>query len=406
MSTKRTAKRSTTTNSVALSLIDRLHRDVARESVVVFTGGGSTTERGGFGRYSFYEAVKKEGEYPKDSPAPSFPSLMKYFCDTVDGGHHNRLINLAITYLEEYLLPGELNDSATGTPNLIAEIPYLKKFVTTNWDPFLERALDVLVPVIEDRDLAFWDGRKKQVLKIHGCITRPYSIVATESDYTECLTAHPLIFNKLRDLMATQTFLFLGYSMRDSDFREIWDSITSSLGRFAKLAYAVDPKASDEDVEYWRQRGILIYKTSDQEVLKSLRERLEAEDLIPTQEFIEYLREERKRLVPIHLEMSQNSDGGMASAMYQDGLLHALSDVVMSSFLGSKRNQDFEAQAANAGRRIRSAKKEQDPIEVAYWSGHREVIRRFCERDDTKIPAYFHPYRFEPIRKFVRGRLW
>ena len=44
------------------------------------------------------------------------------------------------------------------------------------------------------------------------------------------------IFNKLKDLMATKTFIFVGYSLRDSDFREVWEGITKSLGRFAKLA--------------------------------------------------------------------------------------------------------------------------------------------------------------------------
>src|SRR5580698_7049964 len=118
----------------------------------------------------------------------------------------------------------------------LAEISYFNRFVTTNWDPFIERSLDVLGPIVEDRDLAFWDDRKKQVLKIHGCITRPYSIVATQTDYDTCMSQNPLIFNKLKDVMATKTFIFVGYSMRDADFREVWQTILHSLGHFAKLA--------------------------------------------------------------------------------------------------------------------------------------------------------------------------
>jgi hypothetical protein len=136
----------------------------------------------------------------------------------------------------------------------IAEIPYFNRFVTTNWDPFLERALDVLVPMVEDRDPAFWDDRRRQVLKIPGCVTRPDSVVATQSDYDGCMKRNPMIFNKLKDLMATKTFLFVGYSLRDADFQEVWNVITTTLGRFTKLAYAIDIDVTPEVASLWKQR--------------------------------------------------------------------------------------------------------------------------------------------------------
>ncbi|MGO9812926.1 MAG: SIR2 family protein, partial [Isosphaeraceae bacterium] len=116
--------------------------------------------------------------------------------------------------------------------------------------------------------------RKKQVLKLHGCITRPHSIVATRKDYETCIAANPLLFNKVRDLMATKTFLFTGYSLQDADFREVWGSITTTLGRFSKLAYALDPHASDEDLEYWKERGIVIFRLFDVQVFRALRRHL------------------------------------------------------------------------------------------------------------------------------------
>jgi hypothetical protein len=80
-------------------------------------------------------------------------------------------------------LRGSASPATRITPQELARLPYFNRFVTTNWDPFLERSLEMLIPTIEDRDLAFWDDRKRQVLKIHGCITRPHSIVATTTDY-------------------------------------------------------------------------------------------------------------------------------------------------------------------------------------------------------------------------------
>ena len=97
------------------------------------------------------------------------------FCEERDGGHHNVLIREAIRYIEHFLLPGPANQVATEFSRQLATIPFFKVVLTTNWDPLLERALDVSVPITQGRDLGFWDDRKKQVVKIHGCITRPHS---------------------------------------------------------------------------------------------------------------------------------------------------------------------------------------------------------------------------------------
>jgi hypothetical protein len=384
-------------------LVSRLHVDVVQQSCVVFVGAGSTTERYDR-RHNFYKVIKAKCGYPASEPPPTFPTLMEYFCRETDGGHHNRLIREAISYLELFSLPGEQNTVAMMVCDLLAEIPHFNRFVTTNWDPFIERSLDVLVPIVEDRDLAFWDDGKRQVLKIHGCITRPYSIVATQSDYDACMRRNPLIFNKLNDLMATKTFLFLGYSLRDPDFQEVWSTITRSLGRFGKTAYAIDPDATSESVAFWHDHGIELFKTSDVPFLRHLRKKLETEGHLPSEGFLEVLRRQRKRIVSIHVALRQSSEGGMASAMYQDGLLHALDDVLSSTALGTKWNEDFENDLRLAAKEVKQADKAGDFVEVAYWSGRREVMEHFCERDPSAIPAYFHPSKLVPVAKFVKGR--
>jgi hypothetical protein len=286
----------------------------------------------------------------------------------------------------------------------ITEIPYFNRFVTTNWDPFLERALDVLVPMVEDRDLAFWDDAKRQVLKIHGCITRPYSIVATQSDYDNCMKVNPLIFNKLKDLMTTKTFLFVGYSMRDADFQEVWNGITASLGHFRKLAYAVDIAATSDTINFWKERGIELVKTSDVLFVRSLRERLEKHGLLPSEKLLNFMRRARTQIASTHIKMEQTSDGKMASAMYQDGLLHALGDVVTSAVLGTKKKEDFETDLTWANQTLARMRKKNDSIEIAYYSGWAEVLNRFCGRRTATIPKYFHPYAMQPSRKIVKGR--
>jgi hypothetical protein len=288
--------------------------------------------------------------------------------------------------------------------NALAQVPYFNRFVTTNWDPFLERSLDVLVPMVEDRDLAFWDDHKKQVLKIHGCITRPYSIVATQTDYDRCTTRNRLIFNKLKDLMATKTFLFAGYSMRDADFRKIWDSISGSLGHFAKLAYALDPNASEEQISFWKEREVAVFKSTDLAFIRLLKRRLEQEDLIPTDSLLAFLHHERQRIAHTHIKMGQTSDGRFASAMYQDGLLHELDSVFSSSALGTMKKEDYEREYGEKRRWLDEAWQAQNVIEIAYRSGRIEALERFNSRDKSKIPTFFHPYKLKPTVKLIKGK--
>jgi len=294
---------------------------------------------------------------------------MQMFCEKRDGGRHNRLVREAINYLEPFLLSGLDNRSASEFCTAVAAIPFFKILVTTNWDPLLERALDVLVPIVEDRDLAFWDDRKKQVLKLHGCITRPHSIVATRSDYEACVTANALLFNKLRDLMATKTFLFSGYSLQDGDFRDIWESITSRLGHFSKLAYALEPEASDDDIKYWKERGILIFRLFDVQFIRALRNHLVQLGLMPSEALVSFLMRERRRIAQIHLGNHQLSDGSFTSAMYQDGLLHELDDILDSIQLGTMKHADMENELGSTANNVKKLEKRGDLVEVAYWTG-------------------------------------
>jgi hypothetical protein len=138
--------------------------------------------------------------------------------------------------------------------------------------------------------------------------------------------------------------------------------------------------------------------------IRNLRQSLEAEGLIPTAEFLDFLRRQRRRIALIHIKLSQMSSGGMASAMYQDGLLHALDDVLSCTLLGTKRNKDFDGDLNIAAKAVRQSRKKDNFVEVAYWTGRHEVVERFCDRDDTAIPAYFHPNQLVPVARFVKGR--
>jgi len=378
-----------------------LYEDIKAGSVVLFAGAGVSTESGPHGTPTLYDEIAHElgGQRKR---ALAFPDLMQRYCKVVDGGQKHRLTRRILDRIERFAGPGEAYAMTTMMHRDIARVPYITRIVTTNWDPFFERELNILVPIVEDRDVAFWDDSKRQVLKIHGCATRPYTMVATRDDYDRCLRANKLVFNKLRDLLATKTFLFAGFSLRDPDFALVFDQITRRLGGFRRLCYVVDPDAVPAAAARWRKRKVQIIRASGVAMSRDITTRLAHEDLIVSDDYLRYLWAQQDVVTRTHLSTQQDSDGAFASSMYQDGLVHSLSHVISGSQLGVLK-ETFQKERDTAHEALTTYWDREDALEIAYWSGRAEVMDRFCRRTRGEIPRYFDPYELVPRRKFRAG---
>jgi hypothetical protein len=190
--------------------------------------------------------------------------------------------------------------------------------------------------------------------------------------------------------------------MQDSDFQLILEEIVRALGRFRKLAYCVDPNATNEKPLSTKTTGIQVMKTRGVDFLSRLLKRLEDEDLVPSPRFLRFLNREWGRILKLHFELNQNENGAVASAMYQDGLFHALGDVLAQASLGTK-SEDYQRYLGERERDLGQMIRKRDIVEIAYVSGWCEIYRRFCQRAETPIPPYFHPNRFVPTSRYVKG---
>jgi len=393
-----------------------LVKEIKTSDCILFIGSGVTTEH--YYKHTFLEHVKKECNYPKKIKNQSFPDVMQYYCQTLDGNRKNKLIREIIEWIVPFSAEGEPNRSATDFLREIARIPFFRTIVTTNWDPFCERTMNVLVPMVEDQDIPFWDDSDRHVLKIHGCVTRPHTIVATLEDYDKCMKdkSRGAIFTKLRDLMATKTFVFVGYSANDLDFKFIYDEIIDNLGSFRRSAYVVDPKPTEDSIKDWETRSVKIIKMSGLVFARELNKDLEQDKLIPSEELIDHFEKQLYRIIDIHVRTSDKQEviGGFSSSMYQDGLIHSLEHLITGSRTGISMKDiieqlnDHEKTLANYWKAmIRNEKKPHsnkpnyDAVEVAYWSGRVIALKHFVSHNKKDIPAFFSPYILKPRSKMA-----
>lgn len=161
---------------------------------------------------------------------------------------------------------------------------------TTNFDFLLERQYDLtpqyVNPVVDEEQLSISTGNAGTLLlKLHGDLRHPGRLVVTEADYDGFLANFPLLATYLANQLITKTAVFVGYSLDDPDFRQIWQVVSNRLGRTRRKAYTLGVNARPADIARFERRGVKVIN------LPGSKERY-GETLAATfKELREYLRE-------------------------------------------------------------------------------------------------------------------
>lgn len=135
--------------------------------------------------------------------------------------------------------------------------------VTTNWDFLLERGYakvgKYVLPLISEEQLSLATSHGTvKLLKFHGDLHHPQRMTATEDDYDTFLATYPLFATYLSSLLIDRTALFIGYSLDDPDFRQIWSVLKDRLGRLRRQAYVLQIDQTPSKVARYERRGVKV----------------------------------------------------------------------------------------------------------------------------------------------------
>jgi hypothetical protein len=131
---------------------------------------------------------------------------------------------------------------------IIVRLPF-SGVVTTNYDNLIETAYQKLTnvslkaPTHEDTDVLgtlLFDGNFF-VLKAHGNLDRPSTLVLTSSDYRDILHSNAAFSAFFSSILMSKAVLFIGYSLNDPDFRLLLDRHLSTFQRWVPERYALMP---------------------------------------------------------------------------------------------------------------------------------------------------------------------
>lgn len=96
--------------------------------------------------------------------------------------------------------------------------------ITTNYDTLLEDSRSINTSmykvIYKDEDLLS-NTNDRYLIKMHGDINAPETLVLKESDYIDYEQTHTLMSTFIRSLLINSSFLFLGYSLNDNNLNLI-----------------------------------------------------------------------------------------------------------------------------------------------------------------------------------------
>lgn len=232
--------------------------------VVIFAGAGVSTEV----PTVFPETIMAAAAERLGLGEPgSFPEVIQAFVDKYGRTEFVQMVKAKFDYIDSFW---GLRYDARKFHRELATMPYLQDIVTTNWDTFFEEECDA-TPFVTGEDIALWNMPGRRVLKIHGSMTNLGSIVATESDYQERLDelGTNVMGALLKNLLVTKTVVFVGYSLKDWNFRRLYEKLLEDMGSFSPRAYFVSPFGADAEDE--KKFGLKTFKTSGVKFLRDLK---------------------------------------------------------------------------------------------------------------------------------------
>lgn len=359
--------------------------------LVVFAGSGISTESPWIVQFPLYLKILAEVGQEFTDP-PSFPAVMSAYEEA-----HGRVELLArikehLDYVRSF---PNLDNAAGDFHHELASLYTITDIFTTNWDDYFERRAGAQ-PYVTEADWAFWNSHERKVFKLHGSISSPGSIVATEADYKKCYRNlnQGLIGAQLKTLLATKTVVFIGYSLRDSDFVSVYRLLKRRMEGLMPRAYFVSPQEGElPDIA----KDMHVIRTSGVHFIRTLKSEFSEDELIPDSHF-EVTPYARALVHKVHHELLDTGEMREDPAMflcacYQDGLLDAFDHQMANASKGPYHHRCYVRDLLSVTYQDLLDERHDEGVwhTVAYIHGYMNGLQfLLVDADDRKnLPLYY-----------------
>lgn len=256
-----------------------------------------------------------------------------------------------------------LKDKLTTESELLLEIDFLRDsvidgIITTNWDHFLENIFKDFVTYIGQEELIFAPSQGiGEIYKIHGCCSKPNSLVLTDEDYSYFDKKNAYLAAKLITIFTEHPVIFIGYSLNDENINQILKSILicltdENVARIQERLIFVNFNSEvSEPIIYKSHKTFENYQipitTIDTnsfiqifEVLKSLKRKIPAKILRKLKEQVyDFVVSSEAREKLFVMDINDNDNNENLEVVYGVGIKSRLKE---SSYIGFSREELYE----------------------------------------------------------------
>lgn len=386
--------------NIDFEIDDHLLGEIEKHNCVIFAGSGISTETSDTHPDTFYGTLKYHAKVEEDL---EFWEMVDRFESQPNGRQKFiELIKNRFGYIDSFR---DLRWKATRFHHSLGNAPYFRTIITTNWDRYFEDILEA-TPFVYDSDIPLWDNAKRPLLKIHGSIDNYSSIVASTEDYALCeqRLREGALGAVVKQIFATKTCLFCGFSAKDRDFRRIFQTIRDGLGQFARAHYLVSPYVSvEEAVELREELGVIAIRTDATHFIDIVKQHMRKKFCFARDESFEDIEAELIAFREMHYEFVKSYHPSrqphlIFSTAYQDGVLHAFERIVDRAMTGEFSDlHAVQGRVGAYGDKINEYKKRKNYWDVAYFTGYQNGLMQFVmlnskdDEDVIPIPECFHP---------------
>ncbi len=154
--------------------------------------------------------------------------------------------------------------------SVLADLP-LSTIITTNFDELIENAFDRRLDVcFRDEHVGPQSTRRTRLIKMHGSVVDPKSLVLNRADYDAFKRNRPKTYQVISGQLLEKLPIVIGYSLEDSNFRMLIKDLRADGW---KTEIIVIQRHLDQlPISEWRDFGVTFVEADAREFLESLNE--------------------------------------------------------------------------------------------------------------------------------------
>lgn len=131
----------------------------------------------------------------------------------------------------------------------------VQNIITTNWDCLIETAakktLSIYDTIVTDSEL-LKSTHQNKIVKIHGDFLHK-NIVFSEQDYLNYSDLFPIVENYVKNIVATNTVILLGYSFNDLDLKQLVNWVIKKGAVHPSIYMITTEKKSEDEISYFEK---------------------------------------------------------------------------------------------------------------------------------------------------------